>query len=141
VNNLETIRSITENINALLTAEGLNLAKESSTDNKSVPASLFPYGIVSYEGETFEFTHGQRPGYSDADFTVTVALKNSDLKGITDDEQSWVHKIRGALTVKAMNSGRLVASMPVSRVSAKSVTVDRKGYVSRLVYSLTIRYR
>jgi len=141
LNNLETIRSITANINALLTAEGLNLAKENSTDNKSVPASLFPYGIVSYDGETFEFTHGQRPGYSDAEFTITVVLKNRGMKGITDDEQSWVHKIRDALTVKTINTGRLGASMPVSRVRTKSVKVDRTGYVSKLVYGLTIRYR
>lgn len=141
MNNLETIRFITENLNALLTAEGLHLAQENLEDEKNVPSSLFPYGIVSYEGETFEFTHGQRPGYSDADFKVTVVLKNRDLKGITDDEQSWAHKIRGALTVKAMNSGRLSVTAPVSRVNTRAVTVDKKGYVSRLTYSLAIRYR
>jgi len=141
VNSLETIRSITENLNSVLTAEGLHLARENFEDVKNIPSSLFPYGVVSYEGETFEFTHGQRPGYSDADFTVTVALKNRDLKGITDEEQKWAHKLREALTIKAMNSGRLSSALPVSRVSTREVKVDKRGYVSRLTYSLSIRYR
>jgi len=141
VNNLDTIRSITENLNSVLSAEGLHLVEENLDEKSNVASSLFPYGVVFYEGETFEFTHGQRPGYSDADFTVRVVLKNRDLKGITDDEQSWAHKIRGALTVKAMNSGRLTGPSPVSRVSTRSVTVEKKGYVSRVSYSLTIRYR
>jgi len=141
VNKTDTLRAITDNLTLILKAEGLHLPREEYADDKNVPSSLFPYGIISYEGETFEYTHGQRAGYSDATFTVKVALRSRDHMAKTNDEQIWVHRIREALTVKALNAGKIQALSPVSRVVTEAVKVEQQGYVSRLIYSLRIRYR
>ncbi|MFQ5353427.1 MAG: hypothetical protein ACE5DW_00715 [Thermodesulfobacteriota bacterium] len=141
MNNTETLRAITENLNTILETEGLHLVRENYENAKNVPSSIFPYGVISYDGETFEYTHGQRPGYSDVDFSVKVVLRNKDLRAMTDDEQRWAHRIRKVLTVNAINSGLISATSPVSRVITRSVTVEKAGYVSRLIYSLSIRYR
>ncbi len=62
VNSIDTIGAITENLGALLEKEGLHMARENYGDEKNAPSSLFPYGVLSYDGEDFEYTHGQRPG-------------------------------------------------------------------------------
>ena len=141
MNNTDTLRAITENLNTILATSGLHLAIENYEDEKNVPSSIFPYGVISYEGETFEYTHGQRPGYSDVDFRVKVVLRNKDLRAMTDDEQRWAQRIREALTVNAINSGLIAGASPVSRVVTRAVKVEKKGDVSRLIYSLSIRYR
>jgi len=141
VNKTDTLKAITENLNTILEKEGLHLPREEYADNKNVPSSLFPYGIISYDGETFEYTHGQRPGYSDANFTLNVALRNRDHRAKTNDEQRWAHRIREVLTVNALNSGKIQVLSPVSRVTTEAVKVDKSGYVSKLIYSLSIRYR
>jgi len=141
VNQFDTIGAITENIRALLEREGLHIARENYGDEKNAPSSLFPYAVLSYEGETFEYTHGQRPGYSEAGFSIKVALRNRDMRAITEDEQRWAHRIREALTVNALNTGRIGAFAPVSRVRTVSVKVERRGHVSLLGYDLAVRYR
>lgn len=141
MNSTETLNAITENLNSILKTEGMHLARENYENEKNVPSSIFPYGVVSYEGETFEYTHGQRPGYSDVDFLVRVVLRNKDTRAMTDDEQRWAHRIREALTVNTINSGRISVTSPVSRVTTRSVKVEKAGHISRLIYSLSIRYR
>ncbi|MFQ5428042.1 MAG: hypothetical protein ACE5EZ_03580 [Thermodesulfobacteriota bacterium] len=141
MNNTETLRAITKNLNSILEAEGLHLPRENYEKEKNVPSSIFPYGVISYEGETFEYTHGERPGYSDVDFSVKVVLRNKDMRAMTDDEQRWAHRIREALTVDAINTGLISGASPVSRVATRAVRVEKAGHVSRLNYSLSIRYR
>ncbi len=80
-------------------------------------------------------------GYAEAAFTISVSLRNRDLKTMTKDEQMWAHRIREALTVNALNTGRLASLQSVSRVQTRSVKVERKGHISRLYYSLVVRYR
>ncbi len=141
MNNTDTLKAITDNLYSVLAKEHLNLPAENYEDEKNVPSSLFPYGVIIYEGESFEYTHGQRPGYSDVDFTVKVVLRGRDHRAMTDDEQRWVHRIREVLTVNAVNSGVLAGTSPVSRVTTRGVKVEKSGYVSRLIYTLSIRYR
>ncbi len=141
MNRFETLNAITENLRALLAKEGLHMARENFGDDKNAPSSSYPYAVLMYDGEDFEYTHGQRPGYGEAAFTVRVGLRNSGLQAMTGDEQRWTHRIREAVTVNALNTGLLAAAAPVSRVDTRSVKVERKGHVSRLDYSIVIRYR
>ena len=137
----DTLRTITDNMRAVLEAEGLHVARDRYDGGAEVPSSLFPYCILLYEGESFEYTHGQRPGYSEAHFTVEVSLWNRDLAAMVEDEERWVHRVRGALTVAALNTGAIASTVPVSRVETRSVKVERKGHVSRLACQVAVRYR
>ncbi len=141
VNKFQTINAITENLRSLLEKEGLHMVRENFGDDRNAPSSSYPYGVLLYEGEDFEYTHGQRPGYAEAAFRVRLGLRNSDLPAMTVDEQRWAHRIREAVTVNALNTGSLATVAPVSRVDVRSVKVERKGHVSRLDCSIVIRYR
>jgi len=139
--NYETVKAITDNIRTVLKAEGINFSHTPYDDGKNIPASLMPLGTVNYTGETFEYTHGQRPGYSEADFEIKVVVSERDQVVMTREQQRWVHAIRSVLTVDALNNGGLQDSLYVSRVVSRSVTVEKREYISTITYGLTVRYR
>ncbi len=56
-------------------------------------------------------------------------------------QQEWVHKVRSALSVIALNTGRLEDSKLVSRVDTQSVNVENNGSTSVLNFKVAIRYR
>jgi len=60
---------------------------------------------------------------------------------MTREQQRWVHAIRSVLTVDALNNGGLQDSLYVSRVVSRSVTVEKREYISTITYGLTVRYR
>ncbi|GMR05163.1 MAG: hypothetical protein BMS9Abin23_1106 [Thermodesulfobacteriota bacterium] len=139
--NSDTVRAITDNIKAVLKSLGIHLSPDIYRDDKNVPASLMPYGHIFYEGEDFEYTNGQRPGYAECSFTIKVLLKERDPSAMVREQQRWVHDIRGALTVNALNAGTLAVTGYVTRVTTRGVDVENSMYLSRLVYSLSVRYR
>jgi len=141
VNRFETINAITENLRGLLEKEGLYVERDNFGEDKNAPAGLFPSAQLYYEGEDFEYTHGQRAGYAEATFRVRLLLRKRDVQEMIAEEQRWTHRIRDAISVNALNMGAVAASTPVSRVETRSVKVERKGQVSRLDYVLVIRYR
>jgi len=137
----ENIRAITENIRATLESLGLKFTVGAVDKDKATAASMLPAGSISYEGETFEPTHGERPGYSDAEFGITVEIRAGDPAEAVREEQRWAHAVRGALSVDALNAGGLAAGKSVSRVRIpKASVVNNKESVSLVVKAL-VRYR
>ena len=139
--NFETVRAITDNIRDVLKAEGMHFPRTNQEDEKNIPASLIPLGAVSYTGEAFEYTHGQRPGYMEAGFAVKVLLNERDPVVMTRQQQTWIHRIREALTVDALNTGYLASNKLVSRVTTDSVDVEDKAGKAVLTCRLRVRYR
>ncbi len=141
MSNIDTIRAVTDNLQSGLQNEGIRFSRKTYDDEKNVPASLIPFGEVIYQGEAFEYTHGQRPGYIEARFTLKVILKERDPVDMLREEQRWVHKIREALTVDVLNTGALSSSKPVSRVTTTGVDVINREHISVLAYRVSVRYR
>jgi hypothetical protein len=141
---IDTIRGITDNIETVLSRLGVRFARAMRVDPKAVPATLLPSGRVVYAGERFETTHGQRPGYVEARFDVTVLIGGGLGREAADRiraEQEWAHYIRSALTVSAVNSGALAESRLVSRVDVSEATIENEDEFSTLTSRVTVRYR
>lgn len=135
-----TIRAITDNMRAALESLGLKFAMGAVERDKAA-ASMLPAGRISYEGESFEPTHGERPGYSEAEFGITVEIRAGDPAEAVREEQRWAHSVREALTVDALNAGELAAGKRVSRVRIpKSSVASGKESASINVKAL-VRYR
>lgn len=139
--NADTVKAITDNIRSVLKSTGIHFSPNIYEDDKNVPASLIPYGRIFYLGEEFEYTHGQRAGYAEAGFTIRVLLKERDHGSMLSAQQMWVHKIRESLTVGSVNTGALAGSRCVTRVTARRVGVENGVYLSRLIYTIALRYR
>lgn len=139
--NAETVKAITDNIRSVLKSTGIHFSPNIYEDDKNVPASLIPYGRIFYQGEEFEYTHGQRAGYAEAGFIIRVLLKNRDQGSMLRAQQMWAHKIRESLTVGSVNTGALAGSGYVTRVTARGVSVENGVYLSRLIYNVAVRYR
>lgn len=139
--NFDTVTSITENMQRALMAEGVRFPLKTFEDERSIPASLFPFGELFYAGEAFEQTHGERPGYVEAAFLVKVVLNAVDPAGAVRSQQDWVHRVRGALTTEALNTGGLSSARPVSRVTVDRAEVDNTGSTSSVTLRVEVRYR
>jgi len=141
MSNFDTVKAITANIESVLKAQGIgfNLATDETLDKK---AALTPYGEIFYISETFEYTHGQKPEYAEAEFKIRIVLFNPNPRDMVREQQKWVHLIREALTVNALNVGGLVATKYVSRVTTDTVTIGSNGDgFADLDYTILIRYR
>ncbi len=144
MSNFDTVRSVTDNIQDVLEGLGIKFSQRAFEDSKDVPASLLPYGEIFYTGESFEETSGERPGYVEADFTLIVILRERFARDLVRAGQDWVHRVRGALGVDALNIGGLAASKLVSRVTSGSVGMDKgsgKSGLGILSYQVKVRYR
>lgn len=136
----DTVTSITENIQKVLRNEGIHFLKRTYGDG-AVPASLYPFGELSYLGETFPETLGERPGYAEAEFLITVAFAGRDPEEAVRDSQKWVHAIRGALTVNALNTGGLSSSKLVSSVRTLRAESESGDKSLKIKYRVAVRYR
>ncbi|MBI2412472.1 MAG: hypothetical protein HYV24_04605 [Deltaproteobacteria bacterium] len=137
----ETVRAITDNMRAALESLGLRFAVGAVEKDNATAASMLPAGRISYEGESFEPTHGERPGYSEAEFGITVEIRAGDPAEAVTEEQRWAHAVRGSITVDALNAGGLAATKRVSRVRVPKASVaNNKESVSLSVRAL-VRYR
>ncbi|VAW37808.1 hypothetical protein MNBD_DELTA02-729 [hydrothermal vent metagenome] len=144
MSNFDTVAAITDNIQGVLETLGIKFSQKAIEDTKDVPASLLPYGEIFYTGESFEETSGERPGYVEATFTLVVILRERFARDLIRAEQDWVHRIRGALGVDALNIGDLASSKLVSRVRSGSVGMDKgsgKSGLGILSYQVKVRYR
>ena len=138
---LDTVKAITENLERVLEGLGIHFSREVSEDRDRIPASLLPSGQIFYRGETFEYTHGQRPGYALAGFVIRVYLRERDGASAVMEQQRWVHGIREALTVDALNTGDIAAAKPVSRVIISKVETENFKNLSAVLFEVQVRYR
>lgn len=141
MSNFDTVLAITDNLRTLLEGLGICFSEKTYDDEKSIPASLLPLGEIIYAGESFEYAHGQRPGYAEAEFTLKVTLSGRSQTGAVRSAQSWVHGIRDALTVDALNTGTIAAVRSVSRVETKGVDVKGGESLTKVHYRIAVRYR
>ena len=137
----ETVKAITDNLQGLLRSQGIQFTREVFEEVTHIPASLLPLGQIFYQGEDFEYTHGERPGYVEAIFLVRVLLRERDPQSKIRAEQTWVHRIRDSLTVDSLNTGSLSESKPVSRITISRATIDHIGHTAVLNCTIRIRYR
>lgn len=141
MSNTDTVSAITENIRSALNRQGIVFEPKAVDDESGIAASRRPLGQVFYLGEAFEYAHGQRPGYIEAEFLIKVVLGRDDDAGLIRGQQKWAHRIRGALTVEALNTGKLSETKYVSRVGAREVRVENEAKGSRLLCGISVRYR
>ena len=139
--NIDTVKSVTDNLQTVLDGLGIKFSRETYNDTSKIPASLIPFGQIFYAGESFEYTHGQKAEYAEIEFLIKVRLKSRDPVDRIREQQIWVHKIRDGLTVNALNIADLVTSKLISRVTTESVTINNISDLSTLDISIRVRYR
>jgi len=141
VANIDTVKSITDNLQTVCQGEGIKFSRKTYEEPKDIPASLIPLGEIFYNAETFEHTHGQKAGYAEIDYTLRITFKERDSQVLMRKQQEWVHKLRDALTVNALNIGNLASSQLVSWVNTESAETEDEIDWSRVNYLIKIRYR
>lgn len=141
--NFTTVKFITDNLESVLKGLGIHFARKTFDDEKNIPSSLLPLGEIRYQGEAFEYTHGERMGYAEAEFALKVVISERDTVDMMRAQQKWAHSIRDALTINALNIAGLVTSKLISRVTTTAVEVDnsRTDGIASLSYRVTVRYR
>lgn len=143
MSNFDTIKSIADNLESVLRGLGIHFDRKTYEDIGNIPASVLPHGEIFYRGEAFEHTHGQRAGYAESGFQLKVIIRERTPSDVMREQMRWVHLIRDALTVNALNIGSLVTSKLVSLVTTGTVEVDntRTDGVAAMDYQVTVRYR
>jgi hypothetical protein len=96
-----------------LKGEGLNVVRKTLDLRGSLPAGMMPLAQVSFKGESFENTFGERPSRSEAAFSLKIIIPERPDSQEAREEQMWAHRARGALSEEALNAGELAASKPV----------------------------
>ena len=139
--NIDTITAITDNLQNVLKALGINFSREVYEDVDKVPASLLPHGQIFYVREEFEYAHGQKPEYATASFLIRVIIAGQDAQNLIRVQQKWVHLIREGLTVNTLNVGGLVTSKLINLVTTESVDVANQPVKCTLNYRVNVRYR
>lgn len=137
----ETISAITDNIEAALKAEGLNVTRKALDLSRALPAGMMPLAQVSYGGERFESQFGERPGYSEARFTIKVIMPEQDGSLAMIEEQRLAHQVRSAMTDSALNGGVLSSTRPVTAVRIPGFGVEGSGGFSKISVDVNVRYR
>ncbi len=135
--NSDTVKGITLNLTSIL--EGLGLKVEDLSIDPSMVST--PVCVILYEGEDFEYGHGQKPLYSEIRYLLKVMLNDPRPGTSRDRYAEYVHGVREAVTVDALNVGALLASKLVSLVNTTEVTVTYEPPVSIIDYRLNVRYR
>ena len=139
--NFTTIKSITDNVQSVLQAQGIKFSRSTFEDDTAILAALLPYGQIFYTGEDFEYTHGQRAGYTVGNFDVKVILQDRDTTNLTRSMQKWTHAVRDALTVNALNIVDLASSKLISWVNVEGVRAEHKAEYGFMNFGIKIRYR
>lgn len=140
-NNYTTIKSLTENIRSVLLAQGIKFSNSTYEDEKSIPLALLPFGEIFYRGEDFEHTNGQKAGYAIANFSIKVTAQDRSNIERVKSVQKWVHAVRDALTVNALNIVDLSASKLVSLVNTENAEITYNAEYATITHSTKIRYR
>lgn len=135
--NSDTVKAITANLTAIL--DGLGFKIEDLSADPSMTST--PVCVILYEGEDFEYAHGQKPLYSEISYLLKILIKNSRPGTSREKYAQHIHAIREAVTVNALNTGTLSTSKPVSLVNTTEVTITYEPPVSTIDYRLNVRYR
>ena len=141
MSNYDTVNAITANVQKVLKGLGIHFNLEAYDDEAAIPATVLPHGQIFYECEFFEYGHGQKPLYIEVQLRLHVVLMERAPADIIREQQTWVHAIRGALTITALNIGDLAVSKYVSRVTTESVKLLNSQPRSAVEYVVLIRYR
>lgn len=131
---------ITENMRQVLKKEGIRFDK-AFFDEKNMPSSALPFGRIIYRGEAFEHSHGQKPGFAELKYLIKVHLADRDQDEAMNESQKWVHRLRGALTIDALNTGSLAQIKSVSRVDFRNAAVSSGKNSMDVECDLAVRYR
>jgi len=135
--NSDTVKTITANLAAILAGLGFKV-EDLSVDPSMTTA---PVCVILYEGEEFEYGHGQKPLYNEIKYLLKVMLNDPKPGTSRDKYAQHVHAIRDAVTVNALNTGDLATSRLVSLVNTTDVTITYEPPVSTIDYRLNVRYR
>lgn len=140
--NIDTVEAITDNLESLLKGFKITVEREYTEELKNIPLSKLPLAQLFNTEEDFEYTHGQKPEYSELEFLVRVLLSRD--KGSINsmrNHQRKAHEIRDGITINALNIGDLISSKLVSRVTSDSLRYRREDDLNIMDYTLRIRYR
>ena len=112
MSNFATIKAITDNLETVLRAKGIKFERKLSdeNDNEGLKASQLPAGEIRYGPEDFEYAHGMKPKYVEVVFTVKILIRERNAKNNIMKVQEWVHNVREAINVNALNIGDLASS-------------------------------
>ena len=132
-----TICEITRNILSTLEKEGLYAAIKGA---EGVGTSHLSAGLI-YGGESFNRGYGAAPSYSVAAFSLELTLSRDGAERSLFELQQWVHRLRDAITVDALNGGTLSDIRPVVSVWVEDIRVEQAGQGVRLRCNLSVRYR
>ncbi len=135
--NSDTVKAITANLAAIIA--GLGFKVEDLSIDPSMATS--PVSVILYEGEEFEYGHGQKPLYSEVKYLLKVMLNDPKPGTSRDKYAQYVHAIREAVTVDALNIGGLATSKLVSLVNTTDVAITYEPPVSTIDYRMNVRYR
>lgn len=135
--NSDTVKAITANLKGIL--EGLGFKIEDLSIDPTMTSS--PVCVILYESEDFEYGHGQKPLYNEIRYLLKVMLSDPKPGTSRDKYAQYVHAIREAVTINALNTGDIAASKLVSLVNTADVTVIYEPPVSTIDYRLNVRYR
>ena len=135
--NSDTVKTITANLAAILAGLGFKV-EDLSVDPSMTTA---PVCVILYEGEEFEYGHGQKPLYNEVKYLLKILLNDPKPGTSRDKYADHVHAIREAVTVNALNTGGLATSKLVSLVNTTDVAITYEPPVSTIDYRLNVRYR
>lgn len=142
MSNFDTIKSITDNLETVLRAKGIKFERNLDTDIANTPASKLPVGHIIYRQELPEYVHGMKPKYVTAEFTVRVYNRERNPKNNIEFAQKWMHDVREAITVDALNIDDLASSKLVSLAEAGPTDIEYPDESTVLLNTtVTIRYR
>lgn len=140
MSNLATIKSITDNLQTVLRAKGIKF--ERKIDEENIKATQLPAGQIFYRGEEFEYAHGMKPKWIEASFAIKVMIRERDAQNLIESTQEWVHNIREAINVNALNIGDLSSSKLVSRADTETADVEYPEKDTAMINTtVVIRYR
>ena len=139
--NIDTVKSITDNLQTVCQAQGIKFTRKTYEEPKNIPASLIPLGEIFYNGQARQHNHGEGPQYITINFSLKVVLKERDLKVMMRKQQEWINKLDDALTVPALNIGELASSQLVSWVSLEEEETEDEVDRSKVNISVDVRFR
>lgn len=138
--NFDTINSISDNIITVLKAKKIDIEVGIDPD-KEVAGSKYPFGRVFNPDEDFQENHGEQSKYVNGVFLIRIYLRNTNEKELDREFKRWVHNIREAITINALNIGDLASTKYVSGVEKLEINKTVVESIGTLDYELQVRYR
>jgi len=137
--NADLVKAISNNVRSIISE---TIKWQTAEDGISPNADLQdPLAIIDVQGEAFEYTHGERPKYSDVNVLIQVLFTERTPDEIKDKSQEYIHRIRDNIIVDNINTGTLLTASPVSHVFSDSVNVVYDEPIVTINYQMRIHYR